>query len=494
MAGQRRDLAVLREAVAALAALALSVIVIAHLAASDRGALLYSDGDSLITVLVTRSLAAGEPQDWAMSSVLFLPEIAVFGALSLMGLPIMATLTINAVLNFLALYAVLRFIAGTRAAALAGFAAFAALALLEGSASRESLELASVLATTTYYSATVIGVLATLGLLLRLPGRPRLLVLIAVVALVCTASNPIYLAWAVVPFTLLLVLSRHLPARARLLAVGALVGGAALGLLARIPLAPWIANTGAGYAQPSQWVESVQYYGDLVAGRLQDPGGVIWMLAWGILMLLGIALTVAAVRRREPRLAVLAGLSWMAPLLVIVGAIALGTHAARYLQPAVFLPVLALVALVGMLGAVHRFVVPVSAVILAAIAVAVLPPLVQTASRQHPSVDVACVTDWVAESGRTGAGQFWSVRAPKAYAEDPGDLVQVDFQLNAYAWLVNRGDFAPGTVSFLVTGPESFPFDLPPDLASKTTEMIDCGRYQILDFGRPIVPLGPPHS
>lgn len=495
MAGQRRDLApVVREGVAGVAALALSVIVVAHLVASDRVALLYSDGDSLITVLVARSLAAGQPQDWAMSSVLFIPEIAAFCALSLLGLPIVATLTLNAVLNVLALYAALRFIANSRGAAVAGFAAFAGFALLESTASRESLELASLMAPTTYYAATVLGVLVTIGLLLRLPGRPIVTVLAGIVAFVCTTSNPIFLAWAVVPLGLALVAARHLPVRVRVLAGAALIGGAALGMLARIPLAPWITNTGAGYVQPERWAESLGYYGDLVADRLQDLGGLVAVVAWGILMVLGAALTVVAIRRRDARSAMLAGVSWMAPLLVIVGAIALGTHAARYLQPVVFLPVLALVVLVGMLSPAHRTVMPAVAALLGVVAAVVSPPLVQVASQPYPSDGVACVTDWVEASGRVGAGQFWSVRAPKAYADDPAQLVQVDVALNEYAWLVNRTDFARERVSFLVTDDQSFDFDLPAGLADEQVETIDCGSYRILDFGRPIVPLGPPHS
>jgi len=499
VAGQRQHLGVLREAAAAVAALALSLIVVAHLVATERAALLFTDGDSVITVLITRSLSAGEPQDWAMSSVLFLPEIAVFWLLSLLGLPIMATVLLNAVINLLALYLALRFVTRTPVAALAAFTAFAALALLESSGSRESLELASLMATTTYYSATVIGVLVTLGLLLRLPGRPAVLAGVATVALVSTASNPIFLAWAVLPFALLLIAARHLPVRARVLGLIALGGGAALGMLVRLPLAPWITNTGAGYAQPSQWGESARYYGDLVADRAQDAAGVASLLVWGILVALGVTLTVLCLRRRQLLLASIAAVTWMAPLLVVVGAVALGTHASRYIQPAVFLPVLAVAVLVAMVPTPHRLVdarlvFPGTALVLAIVAAVLLPGVVQAGSRQHPDADVACVTQWVAASGEVGAGQFWTIRAPKAYADDPAALVQDDLQLNAYAWLVNRQDFAVERVSFLVSDELSFAFDLPPRLASATTQTIDCGRYTITDFGWPIVVLGPPHS
>lgn len=429
-----------------------------------------------------------------MSSVLFIPEIAVLLVLSLVGLPIMAVLTINGVLNLVALYAALRFTIGSRAAALAAFGAFAALAMLESTASRESIELASLMATTTYYSSTVVGVVLTVGLLLRRAGRPLATAAVGAIALFCTVSNPIYIAWASLPLVLLLIAGRHLPVRARLLGMGALAVGSALGLLLRVPLAPWIANTGAGYAQPTRWEESLGYYGDLVADRAGEALGILSLLVLLALLLLGVVLTVVGIRRRAWDVAAMATVSWAVPLIVGVGAVALGTHAARYLQPAVFLPVLALGALVTVLGEPHRLVLPAAAVVLAAVAGALLPALAQVASQRHPNDDVACATGWVADSGRIGAGQFWSVRAPKTYADDPAQLVQVDFQLGSYEWLVNRTDFDVGAVSFLLTDDTSIPFELPAGVDVADADTVSCGRYTILDFGEPILPLGPPHS
>src|SRR5690606_27451455 len=161
--------------------------------------------------------------------------------------------------------------------------------------------------------------------------------------------------------------------------------------------------------------------------------------------------------------AVVAACGWVMPLLVVAGAIALGTHAARYLQPVAFAPVLGLVVLPSLVRL--RRAVPFA---LAAGAAGVALVLAGTigmprivAAATAPDADLACVVRWADASGRTGAGQFWTVRLPKAHLADPRRLVQVDHELRGYAWLVNRDDFAVGEVSFLVIDGQSVPFALP---------------------------------
>ncbi|WP_234024185.1 hypothetical protein [Microbacterium sp. str. 'China'] len=70
-----------RELAGWAAALALALVAVGHLASSPRSVLMFDDGDSLIVALVGRSVLDGGGGDWALSSVLFLPEIAVFTAL-----------------------------------------------------------------------------------------------------------------------------------------------------------------------------------------------------------------------------------------------------------------------------------------------------------------------------------------------------------------------------------------------------------------------------
>lgn len=269
-----------------------------------------------------------------------------------------------------------------------------------------------------------------------------------------------------------------------------LLTGTALGFLGRIPLREWIANTGAGYVQPERWAESAQYYADLLVARLSTPLGVAGCLI--LVALLAVAV-VRTVRAEDAGSRFVSAVAWLMPALVVIGAIALGTHAARYLQPLAFAPVLVLVATPrarSMPTRVRPVLAAATAVLLAIGGALSVPRLASAVETADP--DLACVTDWANTSGRTGAGQFWTVRLPKLHLEDPAQLVQVDHALNGYAWLVNRRDFEVGAVSFLVEDAQSVPWDLRAWVVPDKT--IDCGRYRILDFGETALPLGPERS
>jgi hypothetical protein len=191
----------------------------------------------------------------------------------------------------------------------------------------------------------------------------------------------------------------------------------------------------------------------------------------------------------------------------VIGAIALGTHAARYLQPVAFAPILGLVVLPGLLAhprrsrrsapvrsrAVGAGIALVAGVGIIAVAGGVGGPRIATAV-SAPDADLDCAVTWVEQSGRTGGGQFWTVRLPKAHLDDPRALVQVDHRLRGYAWLINRDDFSVGEVSFLVTDAQSPEFDLPGAASIPAAETHACGRYTIHDFGETALPLGPQRS
>ncbi|MGJ0390112.1 hypothetical protein [Microbacterium sp. CGR1] len=494
----------MRELMGWLLAASVALITAATVATSARADLLFRDGDSLIVAMLARSLLAGDDLDWAMSSVLFVPESAAFTALeAALPLGVNDLLVVSAVLNLLTLYGAVRLAAGRtcdgRAPvtwSLVAISVFGALAMTESSASRDALDLASLQLTTTYYSATVVAAVLTVGIARRILDRerhsPLLLVCLGAVGLVSTFSNPLYALWTAVPLGILLVVSALSQAQlTRALTMLAVVaGGTASGLLARMPCAAWITNTGAGYVQPGLWRESLDYYGQLLGDRLQTPLGVLALLITLALIALAVVRTV---RAGDAGSRLVATLAWAMPLVVVAGAIALGTHAARYLQPVAFAPVLALVASPRVLRlpvGVRRPAAAIIGVLLLIGGGLSIPRLADAA--QASDADLACVTTWVDESGRTGAGQFWTVRLPKLHLDDPSRLVQVDHQLNGYAWLVNRADFDVGKVSFLVEDSQTVPWDLPEPITPD--DVVDCGRYSILDFGDATLPLGPAHS
>lgn len=488
-----------REASGWAAAGAIGVIVTGQLATSARSDLLFRDGDSLVVALFTRSVLDGQPLDWAFSSVLFLPESAVFGLLQ-WGLPWLsanALLAVNAVLNLMALYGALRIAAGRREPGRApvlwsvmALTAYGALVLTEQSVSREALEPASMLLTTTYYSATVVAAVTALGLVRRFVdgGRRRVLVALGAVAAISTLSNPLFAVWAVVPLGVLLAIGAVRRRDRTLVPLTVLVGAMAVGLVGRIPLSAWIASSGAGYAQPGRWRESLDFYGALVADRLISPGGVAAALLTLALVVLCVHRTVTSTGGSR----LVAAFGWVAPLLVVVGAIALGTNAARYLAPMAFAPVLVLVARPIAVRMPRRVAVAMALGAAPALVIATAVSVPRAASAVNAvDRDLDCVTDWVTASGRTGAGQYWTVRLPKLHLDDPSRLVQVDHTLNGYAWLVNRTDFEIGEVSFLLEDAQTAPWQID---GLAVERIVECGRYTILDFPGHPLPLGPARS
>lgn len=488
----------------------IAVIVTAQVASTARGDLLLRDGDSLVVAMFARSVLEGEDLDWAMSTVLFLPESAVF-ALLRVALPIGidALLLVNAVVNLLGLYGAVRLVAGRRgpgrapvACSLTAVAVFGVIAVTELSSSRDALELASLLLTTTYYSATVVAVIASIGIARRFcdrPGHPLgPRIVLGVVAAISTLSNPLYAAWATVPLGVVLAFAAlRANGRARMLSLLSwLIGGTVVGLLARIPLTPWIENSGLGYAQPQLWPQSAQYYGTLLAERLSTPLG--WLAALVVAGLL--ALAVRRTLRAESRGArLVAASAWMLPLLVVVGAIGLGTEAARYLEPVVFAPILALVAdprvpaggsrMRASKGVIRALIATGAVLLLIGTALSIPRGVAQATAED---ADLVCVTDWIEASGQVGGGQFWTVRLPKLHLDDPSQLVQVDHRLNGYAWLVNRTDFDATEVTFLIEDAQTQSWEF--SASGDTMEVIDCGRYVIYDFSPETLPLGIPHS
>ena len=515
------------EAVAALCAAALAVLLLAHLSATPRAWLLLYDGDSVLPALIAGSVRIGQGADWALSAVAFLPESALYLALATLGLSTQATLALNAVVNLLALYAALRFVAGAAlpertvgrpALALGAFAVFVGFGLLESSATRESLETASLLATTTYYSATVIATVLTLGLLVRIvaPARTRssalrLAMVLAAVTALSVMTNPIAALWFVAPLLALAALAlaaRSAPPQRAAAAALALVLGAAIGALLRLPLGDLLTAGPGDKVDIAGSAASARYYADLLAQRWNDGGWPVVVVA-ALLLVLGAAATVAGLRSRRLEPTLVATASWLIPLVVVLGAIATGTQSPRYLQPVLFAPVLAVIAAPGLLAR-HREAGSRERVwgermparrLAGPLALAVAAALIATgtvagvsAARRLDAVDasVRCVVDWVEASARTGVGTFWSVRAPKAYLSDPSRLVQVDSELNGYAWLVNRDDFVADRASFIVESSDGAAPAVPAGLPRP--QRIDCGRFAIIDYGRAVLEIGPVHS
>lgn len=506
------------ECVGMVLALALALLAVAHMDATPRSWVLYYDSDSVLPALVRGSVIAGEPQDWVLSAVLFIPEMGLYLALAALGAGVKGTLALNAVVNFLLLYAALRFVsgiaqrglarAGRVGGALVAFAVTVFLTQLESSPRGDSLELASLVSTTTYYSMTVLGSVLTTGMVAQLvqprEGERRWWVQGVFVALcvLSTLTNPLYLAWAVMPLTLVLTMlaRQHVIRWQLLMRVGALLLlGSGAGFSARILFAPLVGKDGVAYAQPGLAKWSAVYYPQLVADRTSTVSGALALTLIVSLVLVSVIVFRKSLSLKDSAAAIVSGMGWVAPLTVIIGVICVGAFGARYLQPLFFAPVGTLVftprllpvettcmrgltaaamkRIGGCLAAVALFVGGGSATLLSRSAVSIDP-------------DILCVNDWVMASHRTGAGSFWTIRGPKAYLAEPNRLVQVDRNFRAYPWLVDRADYANPVVSFVVSDAAHPPPNLPPAVETVPSSTVHCGRYTITDFVAHELPVG----
>lgn len=505
----------LRESAGVVTAVLLGMVVLAHLVSTPRVEILFFDGDSLLFPLVHASLAAGQAQQWVLSSPLFLPEGGVYLAIAATGLPTRAALLLDGLVNWVALYAAIRTVATLlrvrRSTAIGStmlaVAVFSAAALCESSASHDALEPASLTATTTYYSSTVIAAVATTGLLARALRRPTARTLLPLGALIGFAvfSNPLFIAWAVVPLLLVTTLTLTCGTRpsTAFTTIAVTLSATGLGMLARLPLSSLLVQDNAAKIRPDLAAQSATYYAALLHERLASPGGLIE--ATLLLVLTGTAAiaTVLAIRQRWPVGTIIAATACVTPIAVTGGAIALGTFAARYLQPVAFSPVLAVLAFPLLRPHLRRrspnvplfrrrLILGLSAGVLTVLLAGyAAPTLVSAATTHDGSLD--CVRSWLTRHPRqTGAGQYWTIRAPKTYAAPrPSQLLQVDSAGTGYAWLTNDDDFAQHRYSFTITDSASAPFTGP--LATIPAQDTRCGAYTIHDYAPQTFDTGSTH-
>jgi len=472
--------------------------------------MMFLDGDSMLVPMLARSLASGQESDWGMSAVLFVPELALYLIASVLPLETSQLQIIAAILNLLCLYLVFRLaarwlIAAPHRRVVGSFAAYAAycfLILLEGDGDRNSLELASLLTMTTYYSGTVLAAIITIAAAQRMidaPGAPGPAVTLVTTSTISTFSNPIFIAWVALPLVVAtLVSARSSTWRPVKRLTALLLASAAFGYLARLPLDYWVIASGDNYFHADHASQSFAYYADLFGARAASASGVISFGVIACLLITTLVLSVSSWRRDGVSGSIVCTYGWLAPLSTTLGFILLGTEAARYLQVWIFAPIMGILVATDRLPAMQRTVPwprllkPISIFSAGVLAIGLAAAAIPTAVRSAHVADdsLACSVDWVNRSDRVGAGQFWSIRAIKARIAEPSKLLQIDYRMNGYGWLVDRMDYGTDSVSFLVTDAESYPFAFEEPVASAPYKQVDCGKFQILDYGDISIPVG----
>ncbi|MGT2462905.1 hypothetical protein [Sinomonas atrocyanea] len=302
-----------------------------------------------------------------------------------------------------------------------------------------------------------------------------------------------------------LMARRRVIAWHRFLRQGTLLAlGSGIGLAARIPLAPLISKDGPAYASPALAAWTAIRYPESLAERASTITGALSLTVVVALMLVSAIVFRKSLAGRDAAAALVSGMGWVAPVAVMVGSIALGSYAPRYLQPLFFAPLCTLVlaprlfprGIAFIRDLPHRAVTALLAglvVVLLSVSTGLAGALIRSSSALDP--DIQCVDAWITASHRTGAGDFFTTRGPKAYLAQPSHLIQVDQTFRAYPWLADRADYAQSAVSFVLTdsrtGSEHPPLVLPAVARIAPSSTVHCGRYTITDFGTDILPIGP---
>lgn len=523
--------AVVRELWGPAATISLTVLVLGRLVQTPWLHYLLYDGDSLALPLLLKSLRSGEPLEWVMTSQLFLfPEIPLYLLSALVSTGAKAALLVNAVVNVLALYAALRWLAARTLAGrphLGQAVALAATALYLVSAATEGRALVNVggfapgAMLTTYYFGSILAGLICLALAAEATngfradaqpsGRRPVFALLGVllVSALTTLSNPLFLVQFVGGFVLSVIaawiLRRIRLRRAALLAVSVLAG-AAIGYAARGFFASMIAVDAASYLHLDRAGGAVSALISQNLDVLSTRGGKVELAIIAALIVGAVLALIASVHAqlRPGRTPPLTDAGAMLCLFVVFSAVVLlgvqvltGSDVSRYLLPLAVYPVLvipaaasspALRALLGRLprpsfGPVRRSVgVILGVVVVAAGLIVGLPPVVAAAHSDETAADSTCVTNWLAGRTLSGVGSFWTTRGLTLYGSSSIDVQQVNFDFSAQLWMNNLASYQGKTYSYVLA-------DHDPDWAAlalahlgEPASVTACGSFDIYDY------------
>ena len=505
------------EIVGALAVVALAVAALRHVIATARVSILWYDGDSVLLPLVERSLRLGQPFEWAMSPALFFfPELPVYLFCAAVTATPQAALALNGVLVLCGLYVLVRAVAAqlmpdaSRAARIAvsvlALGVVTLLVLTESSPTRSTLELASLLLTTTYYYGVLLAMLGTAALTLRvvrtasLPDPPRgwgALVTTAALAAFTTASNPLYVPWSAGPVlvtVVLLALARRVPWRVVVSLGVALVGGSGVGYLLRIPLKPFVSLDPSTYVHPENAGPTLSFFAQLTDERAASAAGDAELLLLLVGILVSVGGSVWAWRVRTARTVLVATvLSSVTIVAVSVGVVVAGSETPRYLEPIVTIPLVALVAVAELArtsirrtrrAPSARGLRLVTALVTAgvlAVGVAVVPATIDAVrtARYGPA---ACLDRWAGSRGVTGVGQFWTVRPLATYATSSVRLLQVRDDFGVYPWLVDLASYVDARPTFVLVGSGDVWSTPVEDSLGSPADIVHCDGYDIYDY------------
>ncbi|WP_166879408.1 hypothetical protein [Salinibacterium sp. ZJ450] len=509
-----------------------SIVVLNRFVSTTWHALVFYNADSLVLPLVEESLQRGEPQDWVFSSQNFLfPESLFYFVSTLFTDSVELALAINVTLNLVVLYVLLRINARLLAhrsrhrfvevsVAMLSTLLFVTFVLLEPQPTINRGAIATLYLMSTYYYGVIVVGLAMVALTLwatktfslTQTERKRAAVYgVAVFVLggLTTFSNPLYILQVVAPLLMaitLLVLWNRLSWRGFWLIAAIHVASVGAGLAGRTAFPQLFASDVSSYLALNNIPLSLASLRDTVVELLGSAAGAFkFVLIVGLLVVVFAVFVFAAYAQSRPRLAKrittaeVFVVAFVAASVVslFAGYVATGSTTTRYLEPVFIFPLL-LCVLIGvyvlrrMIGSVwdaslrrglNRLGLALGGVCAAGIVVlgALSLPPVASFVRGDSYVYPDCLDVFLDGSNANGVASFWAARPLEVYGDHEGTILQVNDDLTAFEWMINRASYDKSFSYVLIDGSPFVPVQAL-DRLGEPAEVVDCGAYQIYDF------------
>lgn len=510
-----------------------AMIAVSHIVQSSWGDTFFYNGDSVVLPMIEESLQRGEAFSWRFSSQnFFFPEGLLFFLSTLFTDSARVALITNAVLNVVALYALLRIIARQLAhhsrhrfveitIAMAATLLFVTMVLLEPADSINRSGVATLFLFTTYYYGVILVGLAVVSLTLWVthtfgthdwdPRRVRIyLIAVTVLGGLASFSDPLYLAQVVAPFgaaALILVFLKRLTWRRLLTLAIPAIAGTIIGFILRFIFRAMFASSIGSYLSLENIPNAVRNLRDSVLEMLSTASGSLKLLMLvGILLATWAILIYALYARRRVQAAAhistaevfLVAFVAVSSLSLVGGQIVTGSITTRYLEPLFVFPLLTVVSVgvyvlrrlllevenADLRRDLSRFMLGV-AVAASALIVAVgainLPPVIRAAEgTDYTAAD--CFNDFVGDRDVDGVGSFWTVRALDLYGDSRGEVLQANAQLAVFDWMVNIASYEDRTFSYAVVDDSGqLPVEALEPLG-EPADVIECSGYEIYDY------------
>lgn len=451
----------------------------------------FDNSDMLTLSLFNDSIKSGEKLDWVFSTQTFIfPEIPVSYIASHLTGNFKIALAINAIINILLLYVVLRFLsrqftktaAQSRLFSLLGCYLLTLFAVCEPATNL----VASYFFMNTAYYGVIVGAIASLAICVYLfrksfaRNRNTYLALSGsfLLAFAISLSDALYVLQFVVPLTIVFFIAYVLNFASikKLLYVIApqFLGGLLGVLFSKIFLSSLLAPmaTVSGYLHYTYIGESAGFFYHSAKEAFYSPSQRIELIIAIILFLVACAVCLSFIKQRtksqqKPQFKdylsiesfMVIGIGILTPLISLGGSIATGNSTLRYQIPFAVFPFIALLPLLclprvrSMLGEGRTYVALISlALVITLLALASNPPRTVSNIINFTPISSECVDTALKDTPyRHGVAGFSRARSIALNSRIGVDVIELNSDLAQFNWLHNRAKYIDYDADFIIT-------------------------------------------